>query len=75
MLDYAAAVDAETLMPVTPLRGTVLLALAVKFGATRLIDNRVGHMLKSETDHFAALIGLRKWSKDANPGYGNRAGR
>ena len=41
VLDYAVAVDAETLKPVTPLRGKVLLALAVKFGATRLIDNRV----------------------------------
>ncbi len=40
-LDYAAAVDGETLKPMTPLRGTVLLALAVWFGATRLIDNRV----------------------------------
>ncbi len=40
-LDYAAAVDAETLRPMTPLRGTVLLALAVRFGATRLIDNRL----------------------------------
>ena len=41
MLDYAAAVDADTLQPVTPLRGTILLALAVRFGATRLIDNRI----------------------------------
>ena len=41
VLDYAAAVDADTLKPVAPLRGTILLALAVRFGATRLIDNRV----------------------------------
>lgn len=41
VLDYAVAVDADTLKPVTPLKETVLLALAVKFGATRLIDNRV----------------------------------
>jgi pantoate--beta-alanine ligase len=41
VLDYAVAVDAETLRPMAPLRGTVLLALAVKFGATRLIDNRI----------------------------------
>ena len=40
VLDYAAAVDADTLKPVGPLRGTVLLALAAKFGGTRLIDNR-----------------------------------
>jgi pantoate--beta-alanine ligase len=41
VLDYAAAVDAGTLRPVKLFRGAVLLALAVKFGATRLIDNRV----------------------------------
>ncbi len=40
VLDYAAAADADTLKSVGPLRGTVLLALAVKFGGTRLIDNR-----------------------------------
>jgi pantoate--beta-alanine ligase len=38
-LDYAAVVDADTLRSVERLRGRVLLALAVKFGATRLIDN------------------------------------
>jgi pantoate--beta-alanine ligase len=38
-LDYAAVVDAETLRPLPSLRGQVLLALAVKFGITRLIDN------------------------------------
>ena len=41
VLDYAAAVDADTLKPVATLRGTILLALAVRFGATRLIDNRI----------------------------------
>jgi pantoate--beta-alanine ligase len=41
VLDYAAAVDAGTLRPVKLFRGAVLLALAVKFGATRLIDNRI----------------------------------
>jgi pantoate--beta-alanine ligase len=39
MLDYAAVVDADTLRPVDRLQGEVLLALAVKFGPTRLIDN------------------------------------
>jgi pantoate--beta-alanine ligase len=38
-LDYAAVVDADTLVPLERLRGPVLLALAVKFGNTRLIDN------------------------------------
>jgi pantoate--beta-alanine ligase len=41
VLDYAVAVDAHTLKPVTLLNGTILLALAVKFGSTRLIDNRI----------------------------------
>src|SRR5262249_33410725 len=38
-LDYAALVDFDTLQPVASLRGTVLVALAVFFGTTRLIDN------------------------------------
>jgi pantoate--beta-alanine ligase len=38
-LDYAAVVDADTLKPLTRLKGAILLALAVKFGSTRLIDN------------------------------------
>jgi pantoate--beta-alanine ligase len=38
-LDYAAVVDADTLAPLARLSGPALLALAVRFGATRLIDN------------------------------------
>jgi len=38
-LDYAAVVDPVTLQPLDRLRGEVLVALAVKFGSTRLIDN------------------------------------
>jgi pantoate--beta-alanine ligase len=38
-LDYAAVVDADTLQPVERLQSPVLLALAVRFGDTRLIDN------------------------------------
>jgi pantoate--beta-alanine ligase len=41
LLDYAAIVDADTLQPVSTIRGKVLVALAVKFGETRLIDNVV----------------------------------
>jgi pantoate--beta-alanine ligase len=44
VLDYAAVVDGETLQPLTRLQGTVLLALAVKFGGTRLIDNLQLHV-------------------------------
>jgi pantoate--beta-alanine ligase len=39
VLDYAAVVSADTLEPLERLRGPVLLALAVRFGTTRLIDN------------------------------------
>jgi pantoate--beta-alanine ligase len=38
-IDYVAIVDADSLEPVQQLQGTVMLALAVKFGDTRLIDN------------------------------------
>ncbi len=38
-IDYIACVDADTLKEVKVLRGKVMVALAVKFGATRLIDN------------------------------------
>jgi pantoate--beta-alanine ligase len=38
-LDYAAIVDFETLRPLEKLRGQVLIALAVYFGTTRLLDN------------------------------------
>jgi pantoate--beta-alanine ligase len=38
-IDYVALVDAETLQPVETIRPNSLLALAVFFGKTRLIDN------------------------------------
>jgi len=41
-IDYVWVVDAATLQPLAgPIARPVLLALAVRFGATRLIDNRV----------------------------------
>ena len=40
-VDYVAVVDADSLQPVDRLQGEVLVAVAVKFGATRLIDNVV----------------------------------
>jgi pantoate--beta-alanine ligase len=40
-VDYAVAVDPENLQPTTRLRPPMLLAAAVFFGKTRLIDNRL----------------------------------
>lgn len=39
VIDYVQAVDAETIEPVRKVRGTVLFAIAVLIGKTRLIDN------------------------------------
>ncbi len=38
-IEYASIVDAETLQPVDPIDGKIFVALAVKIGNTRLIDN------------------------------------
>ena len=38
-IDYVALVDAETLRPIDSVKPNSLLALAVYFGKTRLIDN------------------------------------
>ncbi|MGM9612181.1 MAG: pantoate--beta-alanine ligase [Butyricicoccus sp.] len=38
-IDYVSAVDGVTMMPVHEIRGTVLVAMAVYIGKTRLIDN------------------------------------
>jgi pantoate--beta-alanine ligase len=40
-VDYVAVVDADTLCPVERVLGPALLAVAVRFGTTRLIDNAV----------------------------------
>ena len=40
-IDYIAIVDAESLQEKMNISGAVLIAVAVKFGATRLIDNMV----------------------------------
>ncbi len=41
LLDYVAIVDWNTLKPVTRCQGRLLVALAVRFGSTRLIDNLI----------------------------------
>lgn len=38
-IDYIACTDADTLKPLRRIRGRTMIALAVKFGRTRLIDN------------------------------------
>jgi pantoate--beta-alanine ligase len=38
-IDYAAVVDPDTLEPVGAIDRAALLAVAVRFGDTRLIDN------------------------------------
>lgn len=38
-LDYAEIVDMETLEPVDEIKGSIMIAVAVYFGKTRLIDN------------------------------------
>ena len=39
VIDYVELVNADTLESVDEIKGRVLIALAVKFGSTRLIDN------------------------------------
>ncbi|TYQ15570.1 UNVERIFIED_CONTAM: pantoate--beta-alanine ligase [Acetivibrio alkalicellulosi] len=41
IIDYVDAVDGDSLEQIDFLKGNVLLALAVKFGQTRLIDNMI----------------------------------
>ncbi len=41
VIDYIVAVDADSLQPASRLRANTLIALAVKIGKTRLIDNTV----------------------------------
>jgi pantoate--beta-alanine ligase len=52
-LDYAELVDAETLEPVTRLRGVCLALLAVRIGATRLIDNL---LIEERDGEFVATL-------------------
>ena len=38
-IDYVQCVDANSLTPLKKIKGKVMIALAVQFGAARLIDN------------------------------------
>jgi pantoate--beta-alanine ligase len=40
-IDYVEMVDTDELRPVTTIKGEILIALAVFYGKTRLIDNTV----------------------------------
>jgi len=40
-IDYIACVDADSLIPLKHVKGKVMIALAVNFGRTRLIDNMI----------------------------------
>jgi pantoate--beta-alanine ligase len=48
-IDYVYIVDLENLIPVKVVKGRVLVALAVKFGRTRLIDNVIIESVKLKT--------------------------
>ncbi len=57
-IDYISLVDADRLQPVEDVSGRVLIALAVKFGKARLIDN--------------VIVGIGKHNKPADAGsYGS----
>jgi pantoate--beta-alanine ligase len=43
-IDYIACVDPETLVPLKQIHDKVMVALAVRFGQTRLIDNMTIHI-------------------------------
>ena len=42
-IDYVECVDAGTVMPLKKIQGKTMIALAVWFGKTRLIDNIIVH--------------------------------
>ena len=54
-LDYAAVVDVKTLAPLSRLEGKVLLALAVRIGSTRLIDNLLLQVTAKEAKEIASM--------------------
>ena len=43
-IDYIACMNSRSLIPLKQLKGKVMIALAVKFGRTRLIDNIIFHI-------------------------------
>ena len=54
VLDYVAAVDSDSFEPIPHIEGDVIIALAVRFGQTRLIDNVLvsSTALKSPPNHL-----------------------
>jgi pantoate--beta-alanine ligase len=57
-IEYIALVDPQTLQPVETIASTTLTALAVRVGATRLIDNRLLEPLGDCPDFRGARTGL-----------------
>lgn len=51
-IDYVAVLDGETFEPQDPVRSTsVVVALAVRFGSTRLIDNTIVELAEHQEPH------------------------
>ncbi|MBU0468391.1 MAG: pantoate--beta-alanine ligase [Candidatus Omnitrophica bacterium] len=44
IIDYTECINADTLMPISRIKGRAMIALAVKFRKTRLIDNILFHL-------------------------------
>ena len=55
-IDYIAVVDPETLEPMKKIRRPALLAVAVRIGKTRLIDN-IDHPLMNEIETDFLILG------------------
>jgi len=51
LVDYVEIVDADTLQPANPIAGRCMLALAVRIGQTRLIDNVIVDVAEARFGH------------------------
>ena len=60
-VEYAAAVDGQTMRPIDRLEGAVLLAAAGRLGGTRLIDNVA--MRVDEEGAQVILLEFPEWSR------------
>ena len=60
-IDYVSLVDVDRLQPVEDVSDQVLIALAVKFGRARLIDNVIVRVGKRDEPADAESPGSEKW--------------